>query len=950
MANILSLAVKVTGDASGLQLTPVERALQRLQAESDKTAAIFDQFATSSEAGAKAQETFNASSQELLASLKAGNITRDEFVSQYAELEAGARQTAAALSEAARVIEANSTAEERYAAKLQRLNALREQGVLDSENYGRAVAAARKPLEDAAAASARAAETAQQSSLSFNELSGVFAVLPGPLGNIAGRISGIASASEGLGRIFAQGGGLSGGISSIVSSFTALINPLTLTLAGIGALAAAVPKISSFVDASVALGEEASKNAQIFGEFTQQILAFSKTSEVLGISETAALKATGTFGNLFNAIGLGAEQSANWSVELTKLAADLASFNNTSVEDAIQAIGAALRGEAEPIRRYGVLLNDATLKQVAFAEGLIKSEKEALAPATKAQAAYLAVMQQTVTAQGDVLRTADSIANLQRRVGAQFENLAAEAGKSFEPLWRAGLELTSAFGEAIGELSKALSPVIGLLGMALVGAIRTVTEGLKAIAYALKTIRETAESAFEYFGFTTAAVEDTAKAANNFRQEVSRPIPESILKQTQQEAQRLTETFRQASRDISQYGAEAGNAYLRLQQSIQAARDNIDRTTSDGMQRYNRAIQQANDHYQRQIELIKEAESKRLGQIKAEQDIIAKLLEQQKIQQQFGGDSQRAQAAEYFKAISNEIARLQTKLQDVINSSAEDDVRKQIQNLQQLAREQANIASGRAQAQQAAHEKELARAQQLAASREAAERQATERLARERQTINQYVDNQLELQRFNGDAQRLAASKQLAAIEAEIIRVQREGANARARGDDAGFKAAVQRVQQLNQIADKERDIAEGRAQAEAKIAEQRDAALKSQQAQQKAFAEQQQAYWLKAIAQQQQRIQEFNNFLQANARENARVLENYRKLATASNQTAKGADIRTQEGANMYLQSLQGAFDPSLAVQRQILKVQNRIAVGIEANLKALGFQTVRFPGFAGA
>ena len=41
--------------------------------------------------------------------------------------------------------------------------------------------------------------------------------------------------------------------------------------------------------------------------------------------------------------------------------ADLASFHNTSPEEAIEAIGSAFRGEAEPMRKYGVLLDDASL-------------------------------------------------------------------------------------------------------------------------------------------------------------------------------------------------------------------------------------------------------------------------------------------------------------------------------------------------------------------------------------------------------------------------------------------------------------------------------------------------------------------------------------------------------------------------------------------------------------
>jgi hypothetical protein len=51
--------------------------------------------------------------------------------------------------------------------------------------------------------------------------------------------------------------------------------------------------------------------------------------------------------------------------------------------EAHAAIGAALRGESEPIRNYGVLLDDATMRQKAFELGLTSSTKNALLPQTK---------------------------------------------------------------------------------------------------------------------------------------------------------------------------------------------------------------------------------------------------------------------------------------------------------------------------------------------------------------------------------------------------------------------------------------------------------------------------------------------------------------------------------------------------------------------------------------
>jgi hypothetical protein len=156
------------------------------------------------------------------------------------------------------------------------------------------------------------------------------------------------------------------------------------------------------------------------------------------------------------------------------LASDLASFNNTTPEEAIQAIGGALRGENEPIRRYGVLLDEASLKQAALKEGIISSTKEALTPQQKVLAAQLAIYQQTTAAQGDFARTSDGLANQQRILAAQFANLQAEIGQALLPVMLQFVKALNAmvtgdfpaFGDAISKLNDMLNPLgLGIGGI-----------------------------------------------------------------------------------------------------------------------------------------------------------------------------------------------------------------------------------------------------------------------------------------------------------------------------------------------------------------------------------------------------------------------------------------------------------------------------------------------------
>jgi hypothetical protein len=210
-----------------------------------------------------------------------------------------------------------------------------------------------------------------------------------------------------------------------------------LAFAAVGAAAGAMAiKIGKdAIGAASDFSEEISKSRVIFGEASKDIEDFAKTAaNSLGQSKKQAVSAASTFATLGKAAGLTGKDLSKFSIGFVKLASDLASFNNTSPEDAIQAIGAALRGEAEPIRRYGILLNDATLKNEALALGLIKTTKEALSPANKVLAAQAAIYKQTADAQGDFGRTSDGLANSQRILAANIEDVKITLGESLLPV------------------------------------------------------------------------------------------------------------------------------------------------------------------------------------------------------------------------------------------------------------------------------------------------------------------------------------------------------------------------------------------------------------------------------------------------------------------------------------------------------------------------------------
>jgi hypothetical protein len=225
-------------------------------------------------------------------------------------------------------------------------------------------------------------------------------------------------------------------VDKAAQSTTREVNGLSTAMAAAGAIAgvAVVKGLASAVTAASNLNETVSKTGVVFGDASDSVYAYAETSaESIGMSERAALDAASTFGVFGKAAGLAGQDLAAFSTDLTTLAADFASFYNASPEESIMAIGAALRGEAEPIRRFGVLLDDATLRNRALQMGLIDSVKQGLTPQQKALAAQAEILAQSSVAQGDFQRTSEGLANQQRILAANFENTQAAIGEAFLP-------------------------------------------------------------------------------------------------------------------------------------------------------------------------------------------------------------------------------------------------------------------------------------------------------------------------------------------------------------------------------------------------------------------------------------------------------------------------------------------------------------------------------------
>ena len=219
-----------------------------------------------------------------------------------------------------------------------------------------------------------------------------------------------------------------------------------LAIAGIGGSLSALS--GSSIKAASDLEESMNAVNVVFGDAASTIHQFGETSasSVL-MSQASFNQLAATTGALLTNFGSSTEEAAEQTVVLTKRAADLASVFNTDVDDALNAINAALRGETEPIRRYAADVTDASLQNYLLAQG-IDTAVSSMSIQEKAQLRLQVLLEQTAKVEGDVANTANSFANINRRLGAELADVGAKIG-----------------GALIPAVSSLLRPVVSLVGM-----------------------------------------------------------------------------------------------------------------------------------------------------------------------------------------------------------------------------------------------------------------------------------------------------------------------------------------------------------------------------------------------------------------------------------------------------------------------------------------------------
>lgn len=262
-----------------------------------------------------------------------------------------------------------------------------------------------------------------------------------------------------------------------------------------GFAAAAVAGMVSLVNAASELEQSVGGTNAIFGEFEGTVSSFARgAAEAAGLSEEAARRLTSQIGGLLQGFGFTQQEAAETSVVLAQLGADLAATFGGNPEEAVQALGAALRGEFDPLERFGVSLNvtQANLKAVELG---LATNKDSVDLNARAQASLALIMERSAQAQGQFGREVNTTSGQLERARAELTNTAASIGATLQPTINELLAAVRAdLIPALGDLGTTLGPSLIRLVGALLPAFGTFTSiliSLEPVISAVATVLDT---------------------------------------------------------------------------------------------------------------------------------------------------------------------------------------------------------------------------------------------------------------------------------------------------------------------------------------------------------------------------------------------------------------------------------------------------------------------------
>ena len=218
------------------------------------------------------------------------------------------------------------------------------------------------------------------------------------------------------------------------------------------------------------------KNAEGAKAYAEQV------ERLAGINQVEWLTNLGTMNQMFTGFGVGADQAAHMSQQLTQLAYDIQSaYNAADLTEVMRRLQSGITGEVEGMRRYGVDLTNASMQEYLHARG-IETKVSALSQAQKAMVRYNMIMESTSNIQGDLARTIATPANALRILSNQVSIAARYFGQLVSVIATAVIPIMQAVVKAIAFAAQALAALFGYTLPSISGGGGEIANGFDGVA------------------------------------------------------------------------------------------------------------------------------------------------------------------------------------------------------------------------------------------------------------------------------------------------------------------------------------------------------------------------------------------------------------------------------------------------------------------------------------
>lgn len=351
----------------------------------------------------------------------------------------------------------------------------------------------------------------------------------------------IIDMTNALAKLSRTGGAAGTAAKSITSSFSGFSSGASAVTKKSFSLASAIGKVyatywtlfrgfrllGDAIDISSSLTEVENVVRQTFGQYESLINNFAKTSiEKFGMSELSAKQFASRFQAMGTALDIPQGKMADMSIRLTELAGDMASFYDVSQEDIAKSLQSVFSGTTAPMRRYGIDLTQATLKEWALKQGL-DANISSMTQAQKAMLRYQYVLAHTTNITGDFACTADTWHNKITMLKENFKALGAVVGgglinafKPFIKVLNAVLQKVISFAEMV---TNALGSIFGWKYEASKGAgISGLADDIGSASDGMDDLSNAAGNA----GKNTGGIAKNAKKAKKEIQQATRAFDE----------------------------------------------------------------------------------------------------------------------------------------------------------------------------------------------------------------------------------------------------------------------------------------------------------------------------------------------------------------------------------------------------------------------------------------